>query len=209
MRESSFSSFRRRYTTTSASADFEYFTVFDAPYLLSHDAIVECLKLFCQVISKRRNRIQGCPEVGNGICTYRVRFLKCVPCYLRFGKFQLRFQHAGQFKTCCRCGLESHIARDCSNEECFNCDAVGHVACNCPEDMRCCICKSTSHRAIDCPFSWCPRPATYCDAHAPAADPAAQPDDPAASEPNNNADPEDGSDSLAGVRCCLMYFNAV
>lgn len=44
---------------------------------------------------------------------------------------------------------------------CFNCDQIGHVAKNCPEDMKCCICKSQQHKAIDCPLSWYRRPVTH------------------------------------------------
>ena len=82
--ESAFSSSRRRFTSNSASEDLEYLTIFDAPHELPDSAIEQRLKPFCQVISKRRNRVQGFPEVCNGIRTYRVRLHKSVPCYLRF-----------------------------------------------------------------------------------------------------------------------------
>ena len=82
--ESAFSSSRRRSTSNSASEDLEYLTIFDAPHELPDSAIEQRLKPFCQVISKRRNCVQGFPEVCNGIRTYRVRLHKSVPCYLRF-----------------------------------------------------------------------------------------------------------------------------
>ena len=106
------------------------------------------------------------------------------------------------------------MARDCANDVCFNCDAVGHVARNCPEEVRCCICKQSTHRAIDCPFSWYQRPTTYRDADAPSdaadVDPAPAP---APADPSGNTDvdpsavpddsvatdPEVGPDSLADV----------
>ncbi len=209
LEESSFSSVRRRYTSNSASEDLEYLTIFDAPYELPDSAIVERLKPFCNVVSKRWNRVQGYPDVCNGIRTYRVRLLRSVPCYLRFGKFQLRLQHAGQVKTCRRCGMHDHLARDCTNEICFNCDTVGHVARSCPEEMRCCICKDPGHRAIDCPFSWHRRPISHQDAG--ASDAAADaPSENADAPPESDSDidddppvlatgPESGADSLAGV----------
>ena len=108
------------------------------------------------------------------------------------------------------------MARDCANEVCFNCDSVGHVARNCPEEVRCCICKQSTHRAIDCPFSWYRRPTTYHDADAPSDAAAADVDPapaPAPADPSDNADvdpsavpvdsvasdPEVGPDSLAEV----------
>ena len=175
-----------------------YLTVYDAPYEMPDVAIEERLKRYCKVHYKRRGRLQGYRDVLNGLRHYRVELRSSVPCYMRFGKFQVRFYHDDQIKTCRRCGGTDHIAKDCVNSVCFNCDQIGHVAKHCPEDMKCCICKSPQHKAIDCPLSWYRRPATYrertpvdsenagsADAARPAAVPQRDPpldDDPGSCE---------------------------
>ena len=77
---------------------------------------------------------------------------------MRFGKRRVRFSYSGQPKTCRKCGAEDHIVRDCTNTVCYNCDKTGHVSQDCEEAMRCCICKSEHHMAVDCPHSWYKRP---------------------------------------------------
>ena len=71
-----------------------------------------------------------------------------IPCYLRFGRFQVRVKYEGQPKTCRRCGSDEHLNKEYRNLICFNCDQIGHESRDCPEDMLCCICKESSHMAI-------------------------------------------------------------
>lgn len=134
--------YRRGYPTHPAASMLTFLTIYDAPYQMPDSAIEERLKSYCTVFSRRRGKLQGYPDIANGLRHYRVQLKSNVPCYLRFGKFQLRFSHEGQPKTCRRCGAADHLARDCANEVCFNCDTIGHVAKHCPETMKCCICKS-------------------------------------------------------------------
>ena len=56
--------------------------------------------------------------------------------------------------------------------------------------MRCCICKSEEHKAIDCPLSWYRRPTTHRDF---APDDAAH--DPAAPNPDAHANPDPSQDT--------------
>ena len=149
----------RRYATHPDSDPLVYLTIYDAPHELPDSAIEHRLKPFCSVFSRRRGKLQGYPDTYNGRRHYRVRLYRSVPCYLRFGRFQLRFYHDRQQKTCRRCGSKDHLARECENSVCFNCDSIGHVSRECEEPTRCCICKSIEHMAIDCPLSWYRRPA--------------------------------------------------
>ena len=151
---------RRSYPVHPTSGLLTFLTIYDAPYELPDTAIEHRLRPYCTVFTRRRGKLQGYPDVYNGIRHYRVQLKTSVPCYLRFGKFQIRLYHDRQRKTCRRCGVEDHIARDCQNEVCFNCDERGHTARHCPEVMLCCVCKSPAHKAIDCPLSWFRRPAT-------------------------------------------------
>ena len=164
LEKSVFSIIRSNYSTYTSLESLSFLTVYDAPYEPPDSAIEERLKPYCTVYSRRRCRLQGYPDVCNGIRTYRVQIKHSVPCYLRFGKFQLRLYHDNQQKTCRRCGSADHLADECENEVCFNCDQIGHVASSCPEAMRCCICKSLDQKAIDCPFSWYRRPASVREA---------------------------------------------
>lgn len=48
---------------------------------------------------------------------------------------------------------------------CFNCEELRHESRDCEEDLRCCICKSTTHLARFCHFSWyksTPPPPSAC-----------------------------------------------
>jgi len=153
----------RAYPTHPAARTLTFLTIYDAPYEMTDSAIEERLKPYCAVFSRRRGKLQGQSEVAYGLRHYRVQLEANVPCYLRFAKFQLRFYHDGQPKTCRKCGALDHIARDCTNDCCFNCDSIGHVSKHCPEKMKCCICKSEQHKAIDCPLSWYRRSATHRD----------------------------------------------
>ena len=109
------------YTTTHpAQTTLTYLTIYDAPYEMPDAAIEERLKPYCIVHSRRRGKLQGYSNILNGLGHYRVEILNPVPCYLRFGKFQLRFYHDDQTKTCRRCGKSEHIAKNCENQVCFN-----------------------------------------------------------------------------------------
>lgn len=167
-----------------------YLTIYDAPYELPDVAIEARLKPYVKKIHfKRRGRLQGYPDVLNGRRHYRVELKESVPCYLRFGKFQIRFYHDGQTKTCRKCGVSDHIAKDCDNSVCFNCDKIGHMAKECPEPMKCCICKSEKHRAIDCPLSWYRRPATHREDDLSSGEP--EDDNPDANDSQPKENPEE------------------
>ena len=63
-------------------------------------------------------------------------------------------KHEGQVPTCRKCHLPDHVARSCPNTVCFNCDKLGHTFRDCPEVIKCSICKEDSHYAVDCRLSW-------------------------------------------------------
>ena len=143
-----------------------YLTVYDAPYELPDSAIIKRLAPYCRVYSCRLGKFQNFSDVYNCIRHYWVLLEKFVPCYLRFGRFQGRFYHNDQVKTCHKCGESSYVARDCKNQGCFNCDGTGHTSKNCPEKIKCCNCKSEAQMAVDCQHSWYRRPVLNRDAPA-------------------------------------------
>ena len=87
-----------------------------------------------------------------------------IPSFLRFGRFLLRVYYDDQPKACRICNPLDHLGRDCDNVVCFNCHGIGYESRECPENMRCCICREEDHMAIACPHSWSIRPASYREA---------------------------------------------
>ena len=131
-----------------------YLTIYDAPFELSDLAIIKRLAPFCQVVTHRRGRFDFLPQVYNGLRHYRVRILRPVPSFLRFGNFQITLKHSGQKPTCRRCNRVGHRANNCDNKVCFNCEHVGHEQYQCEARKLCCICKDDTHVGYDCPYSW-------------------------------------------------------
>ena len=128
-------------------------------------AIIRRLSPFCEVLHFRRGRFDFVPGVCNGLRHYRVRVLKPIPSFLRFGKILLFLKHEGQVPTCRRCNQPGHFSNQCTQKICFNCDNLGHEAPACPASVLCSICKSDNHLAKLCPYSWYSPP--ICD---PSAD---------------------------------------
>ena len=131
-----------------------YIRIFDVPHELPETALRHRLSKYGTVYSTRESQVQGCPGLFNGIRTCRMLLTSPIPSFLRFGRVQVRIAYEGQRPTCRRCNSLEHLAKDCTNEFCFNCDSIGHKANACPSNMKCCICKEEDHMAIDCNHSW-------------------------------------------------------
>jgi len=153
-----------------ASRRLTYVNVYDAPYELPDSAIEERLKAYGRVFSHRRGKCQEFPDIFNGVHHLRIALEDDIPCFLRFGRFQVRVKYNNQPKTCRKCNSPDHLAKDCQNTICFNCDTIGHLSRDCPDGMRCCMCKSLEHVAVDCPHSWYRRPQQIDPGNDPIAD---------------------------------------
>ena len=131
-----------------------FLTIYDAPFELSDLAIVRRLQQYCEVTHYRRGKFDFLPEVYNGLRHYRVRAVKPIPSFLRFGKYQILLKHEGQQPTCRRCNLTGHFSNACPNKICFNCENIGHEANMCPAPKLCSLCKSDEHLSASCTYSW-------------------------------------------------------
>ena len=131
-----------------------FLTIYDAPFELSDLAIIKRLSPYCEVLHYRRGKHSLAPNIYNGLWHYRVRILKPIPSFLRFGKFQVFVKHSGQVPTCRKCNRAGHFSNVCPNRVCFNCDGLGHEAHGCPCPVLCCICKEEGHLGINCTYSW-------------------------------------------------------
>ena len=81
-----------------------------------------------------------------------------IPSFLRFGRFLVRVWHPNQTSTCRKCNCAGHLAKECQNVLCFNCEELGHVTRDCLEPFVCAICREAGHLANCCRFSWRVRP---------------------------------------------------
>ena len=131
-----------------------FLTIYDAPFELSDLAIIKRLSPYCEVLHYRRGKHSLAPNIYNGLRHYRVRISKPIPSFLRFGKFQIFVKHNSQVPTCRKCNCPGHFSNVCPNRVCFNCEGLGHEACDCPCPVLCCICKKEGHMGINCTYSW-------------------------------------------------------
>ena len=161
-----------------------FLNVYDAPHELPDEALVHRLSEYCSVFSTRRGKFPK-SHAFNGMRHYRVRIIKPLPSFLRFGKFLVRLSHDGQQHTCRRCNRAGHFANECQNLFCFNCEELGHEARDCEDLVHCCICKSTEHVARRCRFSWYKASSARVSRPVPNNEPN---DDRNDSNNNNNSD---------------------
>ena len=141
LRKSVFTVNRRPYAAHPAHRHLTFVTILDAPYELTERALEYCLQKYGRVYSQQRGKIQSHPSVCNGLSHIRMDIHTDIPSFLRFGKFLLRVFYEGQSETCRRCNSPDHVAKDCKNTFCFNCDSIGHVSKQYPFNVKCCICK--------------------------------------------------------------------
>ena len=112
----------RNYAINDDGRPLVYLNIYGSPYELPDTAIINKLQPFCEVVSTRRGKFTTQPDVFNGMRHYRVRIIKAISSYLRFGKFLVRLSHDGQQHTCRKCNRAGHFANECENTVCFNCE---------------------------------------------------------------------------------------
>lgn len=154
-------------------SQYVFVAVYDAPYELPDSTIRHRLSHYGSVVSSSRCKLQGYPDIHNGVRVFKCELNESIPLFLFFGRFLLRVKHADQVPTCRKCNRPGHVVKDCPNQVCFNCEELGHVSHDCLADIHCTICRETSHFPVDCRFSWKWHPSCHtADQDVPAAAPA-------------------------------------
>ena len=133
-----------------------FVTVRDAPWELPDDLIKQRLQKYGTVYSIRRAFNQSLlPEkVPDGRRVLRMIVRQPIPPFMKFGPFLVRIFYPEQPRVCWKCNSPDHIGRVCPEYYCFNCDQTGHQSHACEERIKCSLCKSEEHLAIDCPGNW-------------------------------------------------------
>ena len=86
-----------------------FLTIYDTPFELSDLAIIKRLSVYCDVMHYPCGKFEFMPGVYNGLRHYRVRIIKPIPNFLRFGKYEIFLKYDGQQPTCRRCNLPGHF----------------------------------------------------------------------------------------------------
>ena len=90
LHRSSFIVRRGHYVTHPGSCRLLFVTVYDAPHELPDSALEHRLSRYSRIFSSRRGKVQGYPDVFNGLRHLRMDLNTHIPCFVRFGKFQIR-----------------------------------------------------------------------------------------------------------------------
>ena len=155
--QSAIPSSRRRFVFSRQAGNASLFvTIRDAPWELPDKLITDRLEQYGTVLSHRRAFNQALlPErVHDGRRVLRMVLRHDIPSFIKFGPFLVRVYYPGQPKVCWKCSSADHIGRECTSQYCFNCDKCGHLASACDEHVKCSLCKSEEHLAVDCPGNW-------------------------------------------------------
>ena len=114
------------------------------------------LSKYCDVIHHCRGFFgnPGWENVQDKVLHYRVRIKAPAPSDVRFVRVLVHFRCPGQSRTCRHCHQTGHLANACHTIICYNCKQTGQLASSCTEPLLRNICKSSEHKARECPYSW-------------------------------------------------------
>ena len=133
-----------------------FVTIWDAPWELPDELISRRLQEYGEVHSNRRAYNQSLlPEkVHDGRRVLRMSIERSIPPFMKIGPFLVCIFYIDQPRVCWKCESPEHIGRECPHPFCFNCHLSGHKAYACDEHIKCSLCKSEDHLAIDCTYNW-------------------------------------------------------
>ena len=169
-------------------------TVRDAPWELPDDLIKQRLQKYGSVYSIRRAFNQSLlpKKVTDGRQVLRMVVRQPIPPFMKFGPFLVLIFYPEQPRVCWKCNSPDHIGRVCPDDYCFNCDQTGHQSHACEERIKCSLCKSEEHLAIDCPGSWGRRTLAERTPHREDTESAHATDEDLTSQSSGNSSEADG-----------------
>ncbi|KAK3731905.1 hypothetical protein QZH41_005542 [Actinostola sp. cb2023] len=123
-----------------------YVTVFDAPFELPDDALVEILEPYGLVKSWRRQLHHG-TSIETGIRTVRIVLGKPVPSMLRVGTMHISIKYQGQAPTCRKCDSRTILQGIAI--------CADHLACECPYNWRAEPASEDQKQVVDLTMAEC------------------------------------------------------
>ena len=148
--------------------------IFEAPDEMPDTVVIGRLSCFGRVLSFRRD-VAPATGVRNGVRTARVRISRDIPCSIHVAGEALSIKYSSQPRSCRRCGGSGHLANDCKQPRCYNCDLPGHRAMECEESVLCGVCFRSNHPLSECPYVMFSANVAPSYAEAATADPTANP----------------------------------
>ena len=103
---------------TDESSSITYVSIRDCPPEMESSVIANILNQYGTVEALRFNRYKYGPFEGalNGIRTAKMRVKRNIPSKITVNGYQIHLLYNGQKRTCFKCGLEDHEARECITE---------------------------------------------------------------------------------------------